>query len=141
MLELPLFDWGTYRVKKAEYQYKQAFNEAFATGVSARSELTTSYHNYASSHELARHYKNAMLPIQQQIAEENQLRYNGMFISVFELIADARNQINAVTGYVNATRDYWLAKSQLDMVMIGVSVTKQESTEQQSVSTAADASH
>ena len=141
VLELPLFDWGTYRVKKAEYQYKQAFNEAFATGVSARSELTTSYHNYASSHELAQHYKNAMLPIQQQIAEENQLRYNGMFISVFELIADARNQINAVTGYVNATRDYWLAKSQLDMVMIGVSVTKQESTEQQSVSTAADASH
>ena len=141
VLELPLFDWGTYRVKKAEYQYKQSFNEAFATGVSARSELTTSYHNYASSHELAQHYKNAMLPIQQQIAEENQLRYNGMFIGVFELIADARNQINAVTGYVNATRDYWLAKSQLDMVMIGVSVTKQESTEQQPVSTAADAGH
>ena len=141
VLELPLFDWGTYRVKKAEYQYKQSFNEAFATGVSARSELTTSYHNYASTHELALHYKNAMLPIQQQIAEENQLRYNGMFISVFELIADARNQINAVTGYVNATRDYWLAKSQLDMVMLGVPVTKQDSTEQQPVSTAAGAGH
>ena len=64
-----------------------------------------------------------------------------MFISVFELIADARNQINAVTGYVNATRDYWLAKSQLDMAMIGVSVTRQESTELQSVSNAAGADH
>lgn len=141
VLELPLFDFGTYRVKKAEYQYKQAFNEAFATGVTARSELRKSYHNYASTHELAQHYKNAMLPIQQQIAQENQLRYNGMFISVFELIADARNQINAVTGYVNATRDYWLAKSQLDMVMIGVPVTTQDSNELQSISSAAGADH
>lgn len=141
VLELPLFDWGTYRVKKAEYQYKQAFNEAFATGVLARSELTKSYHNFTSTHELAQHYKNAMLPIQQQIAEENQLRYNGMFISVFELIADARNQINAVTGYVNATKEYWLAKSQLDMVMIGVSVTKQDVSELQSISNAPGADH
>ncbi|WP_372627833.1 TolC family protein [Arsukibacterium sp.] len=141
VLELPLFDWGSYRVKKAEYQYQQAFNDAFAAGVKARSELRTSYHDYASGHELALHYKNAMLPIQQQIAEENQLRYNGMFISVFELIADARNQINAVTGYVNATRDFWLAKSQLDMVMMGVSVTKPESTELQSVSVATGAGH
>ncbi len=28
------------------------------------------------------------------IAEENQLRYNGMLISVFELLADARDQIS-----------------------------------------------
>jgi outer membrane protein TolC len=141
VLELPLFDWGSYRVKKAEYQYKQAFNHAFATGISARSALRQSYYQYSAMHEIAQHYKNAMLPIQQQIAEENQLRYNGMFISVFELIADARNQINAVTGYVNANRDFWLAKSQLDLVMIGVPVTINSSTELPSVSSAAGAEH
>jgi outer membrane protein TolC len=143
VLELPIFDWGAYRVKKAEYQYQQAFNEAFATGVNARSELRQSYFNYRSTHELAQHFKHAMLPIQQQISEENQLRYNGMFISVFELIADARNQINAVTGYVNATRDYWLAKSQLDLVMLGVpaSIAENSGTEQQSFKISADAVH
>jgi hypothetical protein len=84
-----------------------------------------------------------MLPIQQQISEENQLRYNGMFISVFELIADARNQISAVTGYVNATRDFWLAKSQLDLVMLGVpaSVAENSGAEQASFKISADAIH
>jgi outer membrane protein TolC len=143
VLELPIFDWGAYRVKKAEYQYQQAFNEAYATGVNARSELRQSYFNYRSTHELAQHFKHAMLPIQQQISEENQLRYNGMFISVFELIADARNQISAVTGYVNATRDFWLAKSQLDLVMLGVpaSVAENSGAEQASFKISADAIH
>ncbi|KKO44667.1 hypothetical protein WG68_14025 [Arsukibacterium ikkense] len=141
VLELPLFDWGSYRLKKAEYQYQQAFNHAFAIGVSARSELRQSYFNYQSRYELAQHYKNAMLPIQQQIAEENQLRYNGMFISVFELIADARNQINAVTGYVNANRDFWLARSQLDFAMMGVPVTAANTSETPLINTNTAAGH
>ena len=141
VLELPLFDWGTYRLKKAEYQYKQAFNDAFAIGVSARSELRQSYLSYQSRHELAQHYKNAVLPVQRQIAEENLLRYNGMFISVFELIADARNQINAVAGYVNANRDFWLAKSQLDFAMMGAPVALANASEAPLINTNTTVDH
>ena len=48
-------------------------------------------------HDIALHYQQTVLPLQQQIAEENQLLYNGMFISVFDLLADARSQISAET--------------------------------------------
>lgn len=141
VLELPLFDWGAYRVKKAEYQYKQAFNQAFVTGINARSALRQHYVNYQSAHELAQHYQHAVLPIQQQIAEENQLRYNGMFISVFELIADARNQVAAVTGFVNASRDFWLAKSQLDFALLGVPVTAVAASEAPAIKADTAAGH
>ena len=50
---------------------------------------------------------------------ENQLRYNGMLISVFELLADARSQITSVNGYIDALRDYWIAQADLDMALIG----------------------
>jgi hypothetical protein len=60
-----------------------------------------------------------VLPLTRQIAEENQLLYNGMFISVFELLADARNQISAITNTIHANRDYWIAKAELDLTKTG----------------------
>ena len=51
------------------------------------------------------------MPIRKRIAEENLLRYNGMLIGVFDLLADARAQIVSVNGYIEALRDFWLAQS------------------------------
>ena len=122
VLELPIFDFGHYRLKKAEYQYKQAFHQAYVTGINARAELKQRFAGYQAAFDIAKHYQQAMLPIQQQIAAENQLRYNGMFIGVFELIADARNHVNTVSAFVSASRDFWLARSQLDFAMLGISI-------------------
>ena len=47
------------------------------------------------------------------IADQNLLRYNGMLISVFELLADAREQVLSVNGYINALKDYWVAETDL----------------------------
>ena len=46
--------------------------------------------------------------------DENALRYNGMLISVFELMSDARNQMTSVNGYIEALRDFWLAQTDLE---------------------------
>jgi outer membrane protein TolC len=45
------------------------------------------------------------------------LRYNGMLIGVFELLADAREQVAAVNAYIDALRDYWLAEADLQLAM------------------------
>ena len=47
------------------------------------------------------------------------LRYNGMFISVFELLADTRASIASVNASIEALRDFWLAQADLDMALIG----------------------
>lgn len=47
------------------------------------------------------------------------LRYNGMLIGVFELLADARAQIASVNAAIEALRDFWLAQADLDMALIG----------------------
>ena len=47
------------------------------------------------------------------------LRYNGMLISVFELLADSREQVAAVNGYIEALRDFWIAESDLQMALTG----------------------
>ena len=53
------------------------------------------------------------------MAEENVLRYNGMLIGVFELLADTRDQIRSVVTAINAYQQFWLADAALSASMIG----------------------
>ena len=117
--ELPLFDWSGARVARAEAIYMQAVNRAAEAAVNARSEVREAYLGYRSSHDMARHYRDEIVPLKKRISEENVLRYNGMLIGVFELLADARSQIAGVNGYIEALRDFWLAQADLDMALIG----------------------
>ena len=118
-VELPLFDWGDARVAKAEAVYMQAVNRASQTAIDARGEVRGAYVNYRTSYDIARHFRDEIVPLKKRISEENQLRYNGILISVFELLADARSQIASVNGYIEALRDFWLAQADLDMALIG----------------------
>ena len=117
--ELPLFDWGSSRVAQAESLYLQAIERAAKTAIDARSEVRESYGAYRSAWDIARHQRDEIVPLRQRIAEENLLRYNGMLIGVFELLADARLQIASVNGAIEALRDFWLAQADLDLAMVG----------------------
>ena len=118
-LEIPIFDWGTAKVAKAELLYMQSVNRLAEAAVNARSEVREAYQGYRVNYDIAKHYRDEIVPIRKRIADENLLRYNGMLIGVFDLLADARSQIASVNGYIDALRDFWLAKADLDMAMIG----------------------
>ena len=117
--ELPLFDWGTARVARAQSVYMQAVERAAQTAIEARSEVREAYGAYRTAWDIAKHQRDEIVPLKSRIAEENVLRYNGMLIGVFELLADARSQIASVNGAIDALRDFWLAQAELDMALVG----------------------
>ena len=117
--ELPLFDWGQSRVAAAESRYRQALERARKTAIDARSEVREAHALLHSQYAVARHVRNEVLPLKRRISEENLLRYNGMLIGVFELLADAREQVPGVTGYVQALRDFWIAQTNLQTALTG----------------------
>ena len=118
-LELPIFDSGSARLARAEAVYRQALNRAAEIAINARSEVREAYTASRSSWEIARYHREQIVPLRQRIAEENLLRYNGMLIGVFELLADARAQIAGVNAAIDALRDFWLAQADLEMALIG----------------------
>ena len=118
-LELPLFDFGSTRAARAEATYMQAVNRTAEVAVNARSEVREAYSGYRTAYDLAKHYRDEVVPLRKRISEENLLRYNGMLISVFELLADAREQVAGVTGYVQALRDFWVAETNLQTALAG----------------------
>ena len=63
------------------------------TAINARSEVRESYAAYRTAYDTAKHYRDEIVPLRKKISEEMLLRYNGMLVSVFELLADAREQV------------------------------------------------
>jgi outer membrane protein TolC len=72
-----------------------------------------------SQYAIARHLRDEVVPLKQRISEETLLRYNGMLIGVFELLADARSQIVSVNAAIEAQRDFWLADADMQMALVG----------------------
>ena len=103
-VELPIFDFGTTRMARAEAIYMQAVQRTTEIAINARSEVRESYSAYRTMYDLARHYRDEVVPLRKRISEENLLRYNGMLISVFELLADSREQVASVTAAIEALR-------------------------------------
>jgi outer membrane protein TolC len=118
-VELPLFDWGGARVARAEVVYMQAVDRAAQTAINARSEVREAYGAYRSAYDIALHQRDELVPLRKLIQEENVLRYNGMLIGVFELLADARLQIASVNSYIESLRDFWIAQADLELALIG----------------------
>ncbi|OYY49557.1 MAG: RND transporter [Methylophilaceae bacterium 17-44-8] len=117
--EIPLFDWGTARVAKAEAIYMQAFNETAQVAINAQSEIREAYNVYRTHYDVTKHLRDEIVPIRKKILSENQLRYNGMLTSPFELFGDARAQVASVKNYIESLREFWLADSTLKMTLIG----------------------
>lgn len=122
-LPLPLFDFGDASRAGAEARYLAAFNRSLQVARNASSQLRASYDSYRSAHDLARHYRDEILPLRASIAEESVLQYNGMLIGVFELLADSRNRAAGQIAALEAARDFWLADAALRAAMLGTPIT------------------
>jgi outer membrane protein TolC len=118
-VRLPIFDWGSMRRDAMTAQTLAAANNLEATIRAAGSGLRESYAAYRSAYDISRHYKNEVLPLRKVMADENVLRYNGMIIGVFELLADARDQVSTVISAITAAQQFWLADAALKANLMG----------------------
>lgn len=118
-VRLPLFDWGGMQRDAWSARTLAAANQLEATVRIAGSSLRESYSAYRTAYDIARHQRDEVIPLRKVIAEENQLRYNGMLIGVFELMADARDQVGTVMAAIDAEQQFWLADAALQASVIG----------------------
>jgi outer membrane protein TolC len=118
-LEVPLFDSGGPRVKRAQAQYAQAVDRFAQAAIDARSQIRRANAVFRAAFDIAKQQRDEVLPSRKLIAEQNLLRYNASLMSVFDLLAGARAQIASVDDYIQNLRDFWMAKSELDASLVG----------------------
>ena len=118
-IKLPVFDWGDMQRDAMSAQTLAAINRLESAYRITESNLRESYSAYRTNYDIAKHYRQEVVPLRKVISEENVLRYNGMMIGVFELLADAKDMVNSVMMSINADQQFWLADAALQATLLG----------------------
>lgn len=110
---LPLFDWGSGRVTRARAQLDAAEAELAAKELDASNEVKAAHAAVRSAKAMVERYRDGLIPQREAVVEQMQLEVNFMLVGVFELLAAKQQQYDAYAGYLDAVRDYWLARAEL----------------------------
>jgi outer membrane protein TolC len=123
-LQLPIFDTGEARERKARESYMAALNRLAARAVNARSEARIAYEIYRGSYDIAKFYRDRVLPLRAIVSKEVQLRYTngvlageGLRVDLFKYLTDARTRIGAEAAALDARRDFQLAAVDLQAAL------------------------
>ncbi len=118
-LRLPIFDPGDVQNARARSLLEQASAQAQSTAVFAASAAREALLTYQVTWDIARHMEEQLLPLRARVSAEQMLRYNGMLISVFDLLRDLVEATTLESEAVNALREFWLADTTLQNVLTG----------------------
>ncbi len=120
-IPLPLLDWGNAASGAARASLQRSAAQLRDTALRARSEARTGWLRYRTAWDLAQQQQAEVLPLAQFMQDEAVYRYNGMFISTWQLLDQARATAQAVATATDAQRDFWLAEVDLQLALTGTS--------------------
>jgi outer membrane protein, heavy metal efflux system len=117
---IPLFDRGLAGRTRAVASLRQAEQRLHALTASARSEARAARERLLEARARAEYLRTVVVPRRQRILNLTQLEYNAMLRGVFDLIRARQGLSDALREQVMATRDYWLARTELEAAVSGV---------------------
>ena len=118
-LEVPLFDQGQAGVAQLAAEYRRAERNFEALAVNIRSEVHAARDGFIAAREAADYYGKVLLPQRQQILRNTLLHYNAMQKSNFELLLAKEREQLAERGAIEALRDYWIMRAELERAVGG----------------------
>jgi cobalt-zinc-cadmium efflux system outer membrane protein len=118
-VEVPLFYQGQGEVARARAEMRRQGQLLRARGVQVRAAARTAAMRVAATRDRANYFKNVLLPARQRILNQTQLQFNAMNLSVFQLLLAKRDQVETARLYVEALRDYWLARAEAEQLRSG----------------------
>jgi outer membrane protein, heavy metal efflux system len=118
-LTLPLFDQGQARTARAEAELHEAERQLEQMAIDARSEAREALLRLQAAHAVARHYRDALLPLQQTVVSETLKFYNGMLIGVYDLLLARQAQVQSAREYIAASKEFWVAWAELERAVGG----------------------
>jgi len=122
-IELPIFYQGQGEVARAEAEMRRVQSQHRSLAVRVRAAVRAASRNLVVARDSALHYRDRLLPERARIVEETLLMYNAMSVGAFELLQAKRDQVQTETAYVDTLEDYWIARAELEQLLLGRLVT------------------
>jgi outer membrane protein, heavy metal efflux system len=116
---LPIFDQGQGERARAWAGLRRVQHELTATAVDLRATAREVRQRVLGAHAEARHLRDTVLPLRQQIVDETLRQYNAMNASTFELLAARRELADAGRQYIDALRRLAIARAEATALQRG----------------------
>ena len=118
-LELPIFDPGHADIARIQAHLRQAQHRLQDVAIHVRSEIRVHRAQLVAARRKVEYYERTVLPRAESITELTLQQYNAMLVGTYQLLETRTDQIDARQDYVEALRDYWVARSELELAVGG----------------------
>jgi outer membrane protein, heavy metal efflux system len=118
-LTVPIFDQGQGEVAKLTAQYRMAQRQLQSLAIRIRSEVREARETLKMNRDLVEYYKKTVVPLNIKIVNDSQLQFNAMQKNTFDLFLTKQRELESEKGYLEAWRDYWIARAELEQAVGG----------------------
>ncbi|HEX9986249.1 MAG TPA: TolC family protein [Thermoanaerobaculia bacterium] len=119
-IPIPIFNTGRAARTRAEAQFLAARHALAALESETASQLRAARSTLAEARARAEYYRDAIVPRRARIVELTKLEHNAMLAGVFQLLQAKQNEMQARRDFIEAQREYWSARTNLDRALQGV---------------------
>jgi cobalt-zinc-cadmium efflux system outer membrane protein len=112
-IELPIFNSGAGNIAQAEAMVDEAEAQLRALALDVGNDVHLAHAQVQATRAVADEFRAALIPQREAVVQHTQARVNYMLIGQFELLRSKQQEFDAYQGYLEALRDYWIARSEL----------------------------
>jgi cobalt-zinc-cadmium efflux system outer membrane protein len=116
---IPIFNQGQPASARANAKTRQAEQRYLALAADVRSDVRAARGKMLLARRQVEYFKSTALPARTRVTEESQLQYNAMQISPFQLLQAKQEEVKTGADYVEALRDYWISRAELEKAVGG----------------------
>jgi cobalt-zinc-cadmium efflux system outer membrane protein len=116
---IPIFNQGQAAVARGGAKLRQSQQRYLALAANIRSDVRAARDQMILARQQVEYFKSTALPARTRVTEESQLEYNAMQIGPFQLLQAKQEEVKTGAESVEALRDYWVARSELEKAMGG----------------------
>lgn len=124
-LEVPLFDQRQAAIARLEAFKRQAENNLRALSIEARSDVRAARARVGTARSVVEEYGKVLVPLRENLVKFSQQQYDAMLLGVYQLLQAKQNEFDTYREYIEALRDYWIARSDLERA-VGTRLTRTE---------------
>ncbi|MDX1706955.1 MAG: TolC family protein [Desulfobacterales bacterium] len=118
-IELPIFNQRQADIARLEAQLRRSQNRLTAQAMELRSEVRSLRSRLIMQRNIIDHYRHTVLPLREQIVDLTLKNYNFMLTGAFELIMAKQQEFEAYQKYLEAIRDYWILRADMQRSLGG----------------------
>jgi cobalt-zinc-cadmium efflux system outer membrane protein len=126
-IELPIFNQRQADIARLEAQLRRSQKRLAAQAIEIRSEVRSLRNRLIMQRNLIDHYRGTFLPLREQIVDLTLKKYNYMLVGAFDLLMAKKQEFEAYQKYLEAVRDYWVIRADMQRSLGGRLPTSEQS--------------